>query len=448
VLSERRHAGCCERNHLKGHHLRARRRAASTALGPWRAGCVVNRGVGSADQRRGQVVPRSRTRDDVHRDDNPRVHDPALLPRAPRAQGRASSELPPGDAATPPPPPPIDDRAPGCAANGAGRVHDARGRSGAGRLRGLVSASQSALRTVTWSALGTTAVLEVTARGAAAARAAAEREITAMDLAASRFREDSELATVNREAGHRVAISHRLFEALSVALEAARTSDGAVDPTLGQDLIDRGYDRDFAQLDRVEDGSPVRAVTVTALRVPAWPSIELWEDPPAVRIPAGVRLDLGATAKALAADRGAQAAQRATGLGVILSLGGDLATAGPAPAGGWAVRVTDDHRDTSGHGQTITIASGGVATSSLVTRRWRHQGQTQHHILDPLTGAPVTGRWRTASVAASSCTGANIASSAALVLGDDAPDWLAELGLPARLTAIDGSVHIQGGWPE
>ena len=98
-------------------------------------------------------------------------------------------------------------------------------------------------------------------------------------------------------------------------------------------------------------------------------------------------------------------------------------------------------------GQLITVASGGLATSSLVPRRWYHDGRAVHHALDPRTGLPVRPVWRTASVAATSCAEANIASTAALVLGSEAPAWLADHALPARLVTVDGAVETQGGWP-
>jgi len=133
---------------------------------------------------------------------------------------------------------------------------------------------------------------------------------------------------------------------------------------------------------------------------------------------------------------------------VLVSLGGDIATCGPAPAEGWLIHVTDDHRDGPGApGQTIAIRSGGLATSRIATRRWMHDGRPMHHILDPHTGLPVAGRWRTVSVAAGTCADANIAATAAIVLGADAPDWLARYALPARLVALDGTIHAQGGWP-
>ena len=71
-----------------------------------------------------------------------------------------------------------------------------------------------------------------------------------------------------------------------------------------------------------------------------------------------------------------------------------------------------------------------------------------HHILDPATGQPVEPVWRTASVAASTCVDANVASTATLVQGRSALAWLTELGLPARVVGVAGDVHVLAGWPE
>ena len=167
-----------------------------------------------------------------------------------------------------------------------------------------------------------------------------------------------------------------------------------------------------------------------------------------VRLAPGIRLDLGATAKAWAADRAARAAAEAAACGVLVSVGGDVATCGECPAGGWRIRVTDDHRsDRSGEGQLISIRSGGIATSSTGVRRWAHGGETMHHIIDPATGQPVRGPWRTASAAAADCTDANIATTAALVRAAAAPAWFEQVGLPARLVDWQGTVTTVGRWP-
>jgi len=293
-----------------------------------------------------------------------------------------------------------------------------------------------------WQALGTTVGLVVRdARSHDAARRAVEDELAAIDAACSRFRADSELAAVNAAAGRPVRVSPVLMEALAVALRAAAITSGRVDPTVGRALELAGYDRDFA---RVRD-SRVRRIRVAP--VAGWRVIELDRDRGTVRVPAGVRLDLGATAKALAADRAAERAARHAP-GVLVNLGGDIATAGAAPRGGWAVRVADSHRaEADAPGQDLRIASGGVSTSSTTVRRWRRGGGVAHHIVDPRTGAPAVEHWRTVSVAAANCVDANIASTAAIVLGPEAGEWLADAGLPARLVSVAGAIETTAGWP-
>jgi thiamine biosynthesis lipoprotein len=286
-------------------------------------------------------------------------------------------------------------------------------------------------------------------------RAAVEREIDAMDAAASRFRTDSELSHLNAADGAAVGVSRLFLDAVRLGIRAAQLTGGAVDPTLGESLVTAGYDRDWRELVAVPADAPLAAgdrLVVLRRRTALWESIELRDDPPAVRLPRGVTLDLGSTAKALAADRAAAAALAAAGpgtRGVLVALGGDIATAGRPPEGGWLIHVTDDHRaGPSAPGQTISIQSGGLATSSIVTRRWLHAGRPMHHILDPGTGAPVRSPWRTVTVAAATCADANVASTAAIVLGEKAAAWLADHGLPARLVARDGAAMTQGGWPE
>jgi thiamine biosynthesis lipoprotein len=161
-----------------------------------------------------------------------------------------------------------------------------------------------------------------------------------------------------------------------------------------------------------------------------------------------VELDLGATAKALGADRAAARVAGELGAGAMVSFGGDVAVAGTPPAGGWPVRVTDHHASGfQAPGQTISIATGGLATSSTTARRWAGPDHELHHILDPRTGRPVPGTWRTASVAAATCLDANVASTAAVIQGVAAPGWLERLGLPARLAGSGDRVVYVGNWP-
>ena len=376
---------------------------------------------------------------------------------------------------------------------------DARGRVGSG----LEPA------TAVFTALGTTAVL-LTADPARAddALLILRAELAAIDAACSRFRPDSELSRANTAAGNGpVPVSALLAEAVEVALRAAELTDGAVDPTVGPAVVALGYDRTFAE---VAARPPENTEPATAPRPAAgWRSVR-WD--PALRLlrlPAGTTLDLGATAKALAADRAAHRAAAAVGCGVLVNLGGDLSAAGEPPYGGWRVAIADNHagpedgwragtadghaaREGSGQagitddprapnagpqGATVgrhtplhtgprptitdnhtapnaaprhpvvSIRDGGLATSGTTVRTWRRGGRTLHHIVDPATGDVPPPVWRTVSVAAGSCVDANTATTAALVLGERAPDWLRGTGLPARLVRTDGSVLCLGAWP-
>jgi len=303
------------------------------------------------------------------------------------------------------------------------------------------------LASVSFPALGSTALLCVAeAEALPVAHDELERELSELDEACSRFRDDSELVRLNASAGGEpVAVGERLFEAVEVALTAAAASDGLVDPTVGRTLRLAGYDRRFASV-RLRDGSSFRAEFAP---VPGWRRVEVDPARHTIRLPAGVELDLGASAKALAADRSARAAAEASGTGVLVSLGGDVAVAGPVPDGGWPIRVADDHAaGLQAPGPTIAISGGGIASSGTTVRRWLAGDLELHHIVDPRTGRPADTPWRTVTVAAGSCVDANIASTAAVVLGAEAPAWLALRGLAARLVRESGAVVYTGGWPE
>ena len=309
-------------------------------------------------------------------------------------------------------------------------------------------------------------------------------DLAALDLACSRFRPDSELAAVGNAARGApgpvtLPVSQLLAEAVEVSLRAAELTDGDVDPTLGGVMAALGYDRDFAQLPTAaasqivdhdvhpdvrngprsswEPGPGPGAAqatapgTVTARTIPGWHSVTV--DVPAgkLTVPADVQLDLGATVKGWAADRSAAAIADRLGCGVLVSLGGDTAVAGPPPGDGWPIRVQDAtmplEETPDGPTQVVSIRSGGLATSSTAARRWHHGGDVLHHILDPRTGLPAAPVWRTVSVAAATCADANTAATAAIIRGDRAPAWLTGLNLPARLVSVDGAVTTVAGWP-
>jgi len=276
------------------------------------------------------------------------------------------------------------------------------------------------------------------------AKSAVDEMLRAIDLAASRFREDSELSRLNASPDRVIKVSTVLAQAIAAALRGARLTDGAVDPTVGYAMRLVGYDSDFAGVAPVGD-----ALRLVARRVPGWQAIHFSEATRTMLLPRGVELDLGATAKALASDLAAAAAWSAmSGGGVLVSLGGDIAVAGEPPPGGWSIQTCENSAaPLTDAEEVVSIRSGGMATSGTTVRRWMRGQAVLHHIIDPATGLPATGRWRTATVAARSCVDANIASTAAIVMGERAPGWLQRHGLAARLVDQDGRVHRLAGWP-
>jgi FAD:protein FMN transferase len=298
-----------------------------------------------------------------------------------------------------------------------------------------------------FTTFGTVGALLLTRQAAARqARDILSRELRAIDLTCSRFRSDSELTRLNSGSGTRHAVSPLLAEALDVALRAAAATDGVVDPTCGQSLVQLGYDADFSEVVRRSSGEagPPRPAG-------GWDHVELDRDALTVQVPDGVLIDLGATAKALAADRAARAIARAADTGVLVNIGGDIAVAGPPPPSGWCVEI-----DAVPAGAGVPVAArpviaiwdGGLATSSPASRVWYRGHQPVHHIVDPRTGAPASSCWSAASVAAASCVDANAASTAAIIMSAAAPGWLASLGLPARLVSTTGAVVTTGTWPD
>lgn len=311
----------------------------------------------------------------------------------------------------------------------------------------------------------------------------AEQVVAELDLAASRFRADSEVSRLaapvlvrsTRDGVSVTAdVSPMLAGCLTVALHAARITDGLVDPTLGRAMVAAGYDADLDEVRRREGataaaggpGGPSPDVrhlstrtlpTHTAGELPevvvgivpptTWLDVELTAHPDGtgtVTMPAGTLLDLGATAKAHAADLVAARLAATLPGGFLVSLGGDVAVAGELPPGGWVVGV---EREDGSIVQVVVSTGQALATSSTRLRTWEVDGAAHHHILDPRTGATAPPTWAQVTCAGASCAEANAASTAAVVLGESAPAWLEAHGIPARLDALDGRVLSTSGWP-
>jgi len=270
-----------------------------------------------------------------------------------------------------------------------------------------------------------------------AAAADLETLLLRVEAAASRFRADSALSIANSRAGRPTPIPRILVQLVSAALEAARDTDGLVDPTVGRSVRALGYDRDIA--DVAPDG-PAIAPSLPRAR---WQDVRLDRAAGLMTVPLDVELDLGATAKAWTADLAARTLSARYDTAVLVELGGDLAVAG-ARREGWRIDVAEREGE---HGEQVVVQHGGLATSTTTIRRWRRGGLDYHHIVDPRTGAPAQPCWRTASVYAPTALRANAASTAAILLGERALPWLEQQQLAARLVGVDGEIATTNAWP-
>ncbi|MES2169686.1 MAG: FAD:protein FMN transferase [Actinomycetota bacterium] len=264
-----------------------------------------------------------------------------------------------------------------------------------------------------------------------------------VELACSRFRPDSELMLGGSLYSDGHSVSATLGMLVDSALEVARLTDGDVDPTLGYDLIGLGYAGDVSTLDPVLPSDRPGSSMSIAVRRPGWTRVH--RDERGLTVPADLMLDLGASGKAMAVDMAAASVARVLGCPVLVNIGGDLATAGPPLAEGWQIEVQDLPDDPR---QQVTLAAGGaIATSSTQKRRWSSNGLAVHHLLDPRTGFPAVPIWRSVTVASDDCLHANAYSSAAIVRGLRAVNWLDGLNVSARLVDQQGRVARTGSWP-
>ena len=259
-----------------------------------------------------------------------------------------------------------------------------------------------------------------------------------VDKAASRFRPDSELSRVNQRAGALVPVSRLLVDLVDVSLVAASVSGGAVDPTVGPAVIAAGYDDDIEAVRRRFPQAPYDPKPVTG-----WQEVRLNRKLALLGVPEGSALDLGATAKAWTADRAANVLSKRYGCAVLVEIGGDLRAAGE-PATPWVITVAERAGDP---GVLVTLAHGGLTTSTRTVRRWQTPTGYNHHVIDPRTGRPADGPYRTASVWAPSAVRANTFSTALVATGEAALGRLKLAGHPARLVADDGEVTELMGWP-
>ena len=269
-----------------------------------------------------------------------------------------------------------------------------------------------------------------------------QARLTRLHRTLTRFEPESELSQLNRRAGATVAISPTMCDAIAAALYAAQISDGLVDPTLLPQLEQAGYAHSRvgvapADLARAIAAAPERR-SACAHPERAWRNIDLDAAAGTLRVPAGMRIDLGGSAKGMAVDIAARMLAHSPAFAV--DAGGDIRLGGTDPVPR-AVRI--EHPLTGETAHELVRNSDAVATSGLRTRVWCTAEGYAHHLIDPARGTPAWTGVIQASALAPTALEAETVAKAALLLGPDhGHALLARRG--GALVLDDGEVVLAG----
>lgn len=276
--------------------------------------------------------------------------------------------------------------------------------------------------------------------------------LAALDMVASRFRPDSELARINALSAEsartdpgrtiEVEVSALLAGCLAAAAHVERLTDGLVSAALGAELAACGYDDDIAVVQARDDALEFESSPPPRRRGSAGFGFDRRRG--VLTLCAGAALDLGASSKAWVADSIADDLAGGSG-GFLVNLGGDIAVAGEPPMQGWSIGVEDW---TGANLHTVVSTGQALATSSTRLRSWVRGGRRRHHIIDPRTGRSARTRWAQVTCAGPNTLQANAAATAAIILDGDAPDWLQQRGLPALLVTGDRQLQTTPGWAD
>ncbi len=294
------------------------------------------------------------------------------------------------------------------------------------------------LRRAVFPAMGTRVEVTVNRDADPDAEGAVQALFAERESLLSRFLADSALSRLNAAAGRPAPAGPVVLDAVERALAAARATAGVFDPALGVQLRGLGYDRTWEEVAGAP-GGPARTAPGGG-----WRGVRVDRAAGCVTVPVGVELDLGGIAKGMTVDAAVALLRDAGARCGLVSAGGDLAVLGRPPGrAGWTVAVR-----TPDGAVPVTLERGALATSGVERRSWVRDGIRRHHLIDPATGAPAgTGLW-SATAVAGTCERAEVAATAAFVLGAGPGSALLDrLGMPGLLVAPSGASLPVGGWP-
>jgi FAD:protein FMN transferase len=262
-----------------------------------------------------------------------------------------------------------------------------------------------------------------------------EELVHAYEQRFTRFSEHSELSGLNRAAGTWFEVSPQMYEVLHLARQFYFDTDKLFDPGVLATLERAGYDRSIEQV--LAGGAPAELYSPQAPQPrPDFGEMELADDRMAVRLPAGLRIDLGGIAKGWIAEQAARLLSRyVPACGV--NAGGDQFTIGlPAGEAGWEVGLEDPFHPEQDLAMLL-LKPGAVATSSVIKRRWKQGELQRHHLIDPRTGQPAETPWASVTAITDTAAKAEVLAKAMLIAGSEGAPRLIARHPAAAFMVVD-----------
>jgi FAD:protein FMN transferase len=217
-----------------------------------------------------------------------------------------------------------------------------------------------------------------------------ENVLELIDGQMSTFRGDSDISRFNgAAAGEAVVVPEDFALVLASALELARDTGGAYDPTVGPLVNLWGFGPDG-----IRTTAPPQAEIEAARARVGWYRLELDSDRRELIQPGGVYLDLSSIAKGHAVDRIAEHLEASGIDAYLVDIGGDLRVRGVKPDGSpWRIAIERPLAGARAIHSVIAPRDLAVATSGGYRNFFvdRHEDRLRRfsHTIDPRTGYPV-----------------------------------------------------------
>ena len=237
----------------------------------------------------------------------------------------------------------------------------------------------------------------------------AQKKVNELSNRLSRQISSISIAKLNSANGEPVTLDDDAYNALKQAVELAKFTNGAFDPTTAvlSDLWGIGTDSPTVPSDEQIN---------EALTHIGYENIVFLEDNQ-VKLLNGAKVDLGGIGKGYATDL----ITKDISTPILASLGGNIGAYGENPNsdnGLWSIGLADPDNNSS-YIASVKIKDLSIVTSGDYERYFEQNGIRYHHIFDPKTGYPAQNELRAVTVIDENSTRADALTTALFVMGLD-----------------------------